>query len=133
MSNPFSQRFSSSGRDKPGCYGDVDYYDPSDSSCRSCPVKGTCRVLIDRKQKTIERSGRTSSREVTRVSSIPKRRDPVIVEPEEGEPVWSVLGWNAGVNALQAGVDEFGNMVSSIPRKKYTSNMFMRRPKRDKK
>jgi len=121
MSNPFSQRFSSStnAREKPECYGDEDYYDPSDTTCRRCPVKGTCRVLVERRSKSSDRNAITTTKSSRTGSSVPRKQASVVVDHEEDDSFMGVLGHNSMLNAGQGFVDTLSEAVSSIPRKKY--------------
>ena len=129
MSNPFSQRFSGgSSREKPPCYGDEQFYDPGDPECRKCPVKGTCRVLVERRKKNDSSSTIATTR--TSTKSIPKKSPTAIVEHEEQDTFMGVLGHNSCLNAGQAAVDTLSDAIASIPRKTYPNPIGMSRRKK---
>lgn len=134
MSDEFSKRYSTTSNtsSKPECYGDEDYYDRDDRTCRACPSVTTCGLVIRRKQKREENSAPIARRNSPTGGKTPTKRTKIgshslsEVDPEPGDTFGEVALHNSSLNALQGFVDTISDAVSHIPRKRYTGNIFGR-------
>ena len=121
----FSSRFSNHDDDghneRPECYGDPDYYDITDDTCKNCRWKGTCRLKIS----ALERDRRPTSSvsTVTAVQPVTSKRSAVkgkiYEDAGEEDTFTSVLAHNASLNAITAMSETLTDALSQIPRKKY--------------
>ena len=123
------------GVQRPPCFGDGDYYDEEDDTCRDCAVEGACLLKVKRagrsklsdikKQTRERRNFRTTPIKSTSIQA--QRKEEVVeVEPAEDDSYFSVLTHNASIEALQSVCDELANSVRQIPRKSY-SGVFKRK------
>jgi hypothetical protein len=114
----FSDRFDDPER--PGCYGDPDYFDLSHEVCQNCRWKGTCRLKVSGLR---QQPGRTATPQSTVAGATnqayrgPKAK--VYEEPIETDTFTSVLMHNAGLNAVTSISETLTDALSQIPRKKY--------------
>jgi|SaaInlStandDraft_7_1057024.scaffolds.fasta_scaffold00038_32 hypothetical protein len=114
----FTSRYSTHTEEKPGCYGEEDYYDITDSTCRACRYKGTCRIKVQ-----AGKSGRS------RDTPGPKKGHPTngrsvpvpTEDPDEGDTFVSALTYNSSLNAATAMSETLTQALSGIPRKRYPS------------
>jgi hypothetical protein len=135
----FTRRFgsSSSQSSKPDCYGDPRYYERDDPTCRACPSRGTCEVVIKRKDRAgrgghqVSRSRATTLKSESR-SNIPDISKYAEEEAEEGETFTSILVHNSSLNALQGFTATLNDAVAHIPRKGY-ANIFKAARSKNKK
>lgn len=138
MSDEFSRRYSTAGSSsgRPECYGDEDYYDRDDRTCRACPSNTTCGLVVRRKMKNAEsppkRAHSRSGRAPTKKDLPSRRREEVPtleIDPEEGETFGEVALYNSATEAAQGFLDTIANAWSHRPRKTYKGNIFGGRKK----
>lgn len=132
----YSKKYGSRARasSKPDCYGDVDLYDSAHEICIDCPVKGACRLIVDRKidqevgETRISRSGRSSRSDRSRKARSHSRDDtsevvPVDTKhrtaPGEADSFWSALVFNGFLTATKSVLLEAHHGVDSIPYMRY--------------
>lgn len=130
---------------KPECFGDPDYYDPTDKLCNTeCSFYTACgirssrsgdaarRYIQNRVQNTPSATPAATPYVPQRTTNTPatvvdKTKIATIVEDcQETDTFTSILMHNASLEALQAIVDELGNSIKQIPRKSYT-NLYKRK------
>jgi hypothetical protein len=130
----YSQKYGKRARSssKPDCYGDVDLYDSAHEICVDCPVKGACRIVVDRKidQEVREtrvtrgrsKGGRARSRARNRRETAAdvepvanKHRAPVT----QADSFWSALMFNSFLTATKSVLLEAHHGVDSIPYMRY--------------
>lgn len=115
----FTRQYSSS-EEKPGCYGDEDYYDITDKTCRECRYKGTCRIKVQAAKNGRRRESPTPSGKVAHKGagrSVPAPTE----DADENDTFMSVLTYNSSLNAATAMSETLTQALSGIPRKKYPS------------
>ena len=99
---------------KPECFGDPEVHDPETSDCQSCAVIGACAIRTRRR--IAANSGRRNvpvHRRTSRRTS--KRKETIVVVESDNEDTYgTVLMHNAGLEAVQAMVDELSNSIKSI-------------------
>lgn len=127
----FSSRFSDDDDDddgrptKPECYGDPDYYDITDSDCKRCRFKGTCKLKVaalereekrsrSRSRSDREERGRSSGKMVRR-----KSREYELEEADEQDTFMSALAYNSSLNAATTMAETLTDALGQIPRKRY--------------
>jgi hypothetical protein len=122
----FSSRFSNHDDDghneRPECYGDPDYYDITDDTCKNCRWKGTCRLKISALERDRRPASSSSSVTTTTTSAIPQRsavKGKIYEDAGEEDTFTSVLAHNASLNAITAMSETLTDALSQIPRKKY--------------
>jgi hypothetical protein len=139
MSDEFSRRYSTSGSSssKPDCYGDEDYYDRDDSTCRACASNTTCGLVVRRKLKKEESSSPSRARTATtragasprKPAARPRREAQETIDPGEGETFGEVALYNSATEAAQGFLDTIASAWSHVPRKTYKGNIFGGRKK----
>ena len=139
MSDEFSRRYSTSGSSssKPDCYGDEDYYDRDDATCRACTSNTTCGLVVRRKMKKAENTAPHRSRAATtrresssrKPAARPRREAQEMIDPGEGETFGEVALYNSAVEASQGFLDTIASAWSHVPRKSYKGNIFNRKKK----
>lgn len=115
----FTSRYSTQTEEKPGCYGDEDYYDITDSTCRACRYKGTCRIKVQAAQSG---KGRDAPLARKKGHSVAGRSVPSPTEDhDEDDTFMGVLSYNSSLNAATAMSETLTQALSGIPRKRYPS------------
>lgn len=119
----FTNRYSTrTSEEKPSCYGEEDYYDITDSTCRACKFKGTCRIKVQ-----ASNSGRSSHPGQPRPTTgkghaVSSRTVPVPAEDHgDDDSFMGVLTYNSSLNAATAMSETLTQALSGIPRKRYPS------------
>lgn len=126
---------------KPECYGDEDYYDPDDKSCKDCGVFNSCGIRASRaaragattgsrsytRPQTTTPASNTAHTRTTQTTAAAKIKR-TEVEPDENASFGGILLHNTGLEVLQTVVDELGNSIRQIPRIDY-GTYFERRKK----
>lgn len=119
---------------KPECYGDVDYYDHEDPTCRECPVRSACRIIVDRKvnssvrEATSRPTSTTSYRDRLQRPGHMPRRDVERAPLGDADSFWGALMFNGFLSATKSVLQEAHHGVDSIPYMRYP-DPFRRPPK----
>ena len=117
-------------REKPECYGDEDYHDPSTEECDECRFKATCRITVRRKREQEDddedrKPSRRSSRGRTlfvrkRGHQVRRMEEPRLerFEDQVVEPLtfWAALIANGGLSAVGACLREAQFAIDQTPR-----------------
>lgn len=106
---------------KPGCYGDEEYFDPDDDECDSCAVKQSCGIRVSRMKKQTNPSYRSTSSQYSKPSTSRQKNEiqRIVEDPEDGVSFGKILMHNTGVEVLQSIVDELSNSIRHVPRMDY--------------
>lgn len=109
---------------RPGCYGDEDYFDPDDSECKSCGVMQSCsvrasRAARSRPSESSRRSTTSATRSIQKTTPRKTQIEKIIEEPDDNATFGKILLHNTGLEVMQAVVDELGNSIRHIPRVDY--------------
>ena len=127
---------------KPTCFGDLEFYDSRDDTCQECPVRRSCKVIVEKKMRsdskeireTRLRPGgrrRSSSEEAVNLRRKRKRKNEAQrVDPMIGDSWWVALLYNSLLGATKAMLVEAHFGVDSIPLSDYP-NPFLLLTKED--
>jgi hypothetical protein len=119
----YSRTSKSYARAKPDCYGDPDYYESDDPDCEACPVKRTCRAIVNRKEARREEEEATERKyKKAKKKRIDPDPDPEDYEEREEAIAGGFFGaliFNGALSATRAGMVEATFAIDQIPRAPY--------------